>query len=73
MSETRKHGSPTSADSPARVPAVPGVVQDHARDLEDSLRLGLLAAALAAAAVLQGGLVALCLSRPQVPLYVLGG
>jgi hypothetical protein len=49
------------------------VVRDHARDLDDAVRLGLLAAALAAVAFILAGLIVVCVTRPALPLYVLGG
>jgi hypothetical protein len=73
MIETAEPESSTSEGSPGPAAGVPPVVVDCARGLDETLRLGLLFAALAVAASVQAALVAFCAMRPTFPLYVLGG
>lgn len=63
----------TTADSFAPERQVPPVVTEHARALDETLRLGLFVALLAGLAGVLSVLIVACWSRPSLPLYVLGG
>lgn len=73
MTEITAPESPTSADSVTRHGQMPCAVRDHARVLDDTVRLGLLVTALSVVACILVGLIVLCAMRPALPLYVLGG
>lgn len=73
MTGTTKPASPTSADRERPAGDIPRAVWDHARDLDDTVRFGVLVAVLSIVAFVLAGLVVVCATRPALPLYVFGG
>jgi len=71
MNTNDASGSVTSAAS--RVASVPGIVNEHAQAVSDTLALGRWVAALVLGVLVLGILVGLAAARAALPVYIQGG